>query len=603
MMEKMSAFSDLVALSQPKRKFLRTEVMSVAGLAAMIGFGACVAPTDEDDPDAEVGSAEQELRGGTVTTAATHRREVGRWGGCTATAIAPQWVIAAAHCWDYLDTIDTAATPHLLFQTSTDGLSWGAGSCVGCQSIETDRTIMLHSETALGRDDIALIRLRTPLNTSFLTPATLAAAVPTTGSVTTWGLGCTALGGGSDGKMRYGVSAAGAPTHMLCPGDSGGPRFAGTGRTGALFAVNSYLSAGGDGFGDVVAHRTEILNIMSSWESDSLSPDVDRGAFCPAPRQMHWGDVNADGLPDAICHDTSGGRIQVAENRNRHVRFVYDAGPVAFCTGAGAKLYTGDFTGDGRTDLLCRTPTAWGATLRTYVAQPTIAPRYRLADPAHQLLGTTWCTHASAQMLVGDFNGDRRTDLLCHDKASGAKWIRYTDASGRIPSTSTGEFFTDTHWCSHVGAELFTGDFNRDAKTDLLCFTRPTGYLHVQLSRGGSTPFSSWVDSELSTTLNTGLTCAADGGCADGQRCEAGTCRERLCTRSGKLLVGDFSGDKVSDVVCEYPTGRTFGVRPFAGLPSAGDGRAILQSTGGYFVGWGGKLRLRTLLASSQSWN
>jgi hypothetical protein len=33
-----------------------------------------------------------------------------------------------------------------------------------------------------------------------------------------------------------------------------------------------------------------------------------------------------------------------------------------------------------------------------------------------------WCHHAGAQLFVGDFDGDNRDDMLCHDTA-GHKWI------------------------------------------------------------------------------------------------------------------------------------------------------------------------------------
>ena len=47
-----------------------------------------------------------------------------------------------------------------------------------------------------------------------------------------------------------------------------------------------------------------------------------------------------------------------------------------------------------------------------------------------------WCKHNGAQLLIGDFNGDGRSDLLCHDKNSGYKWIAYSNSRGEIHSTS-----------------------------------------------------------------------------------------------------------------------------------------------------------------------
>ena len=38
-----------------------------------------------------------------------------------------------------------------------------------------------------------------------------------------------------------------------------------------------------------------------------------------------------------------------------------------------------------------------------------------------------WCHHSGAQLRLGDFNGDGRDDMLCHDTTNGYKWIAYSD--------------------------------------------------------------------------------------------------------------------------------------------------------------------------------
>jgi hypothetical protein len=39
-----------------------------------------------------------------------------------------------------------------------------------------------------------------------------------------------------------------------------------------------------------------------------------------------------------------------------------------------------------------------------------------------------WCTgKPGAQLHIGDFNGDRRDDMLCHDSGNGYKSLSYSD--------------------------------------------------------------------------------------------------------------------------------------------------------------------------------
>ncbi|MBN1205792.1 MAG: VCBS repeat-containing protein [Myxococcaceae bacterium] len=79
-------------------------------------------------------------------------------------------------------------------------------------------------------------------------------------------------------------------------------------------------------------------------------------------------------------------------------------------------------------------------------------------------MSTTWCTHAGATLLRGDFNGDGAEDLLCRDP--GRLWIDYADNRGVILGTT--DWYLDTNWCAHSGAQLHLGDLNGDGRTDLL---------------------------------------------------------------------------------------------------------------------------------------
>lgn len=84
---------------------------------------------------------------------------------------------------------------------------------------------------------------------------------------------------------------------------------------------------------------------------------------------------------------------------------------------------------------------------------------------AEAAVAPTWCTHATAQKLVGDLDGDGDEDWVCHDKGTGQKWVALRESTGMEERWGN----SSLHWCSHVGAVLYLGDVNGDRKADLVC--------------------------------------------------------------------------------------------------------------------------------------
>lgn len=186
----------------------------------------------------------------------------------------------------------------------------------------------------------------------------------------------------------------------------------------------------------------------------------------------------------------------------------------AWCAEPGSVLHTGDFNGDGMDDLLCRSP--------RQVAIDYADSRGRLAGAPDWSVSSSWCTHAGSTLMLADLNGDRRMDLLCKDP--GRIWLDYADERGRLGGSDR---VIDTTWCSLAGEELFLGDFNGDARADLLCryplrtATRGPGLRIDYADTGGSFTGTDW---SLATTW---------------------------CTRPGDALhLGDFDGDGRTDLLC-----------------------------------------------------
>lgn len=176
-----------------------------------------------DGQDEESFVAEEKIRNGEVTE---ERPEVGRINGCTATLVAPDVAITAAHCVGY----GTRTSPG---RYNTLRLSNGG---------ETRRFTVNRYRSfsrTLGANDICLLGLAEMVPADFATPAPIAKETPEAGtSLTVYGYGCTQIGGrGGDGRKRKATYAEGDRAQHLCPGDSGGPVF--NDETGAVARINS----------------------------------------------------------------------------------------------------------------------------------------------------------------------------------------------------------------------------------------------------------------------------------------------------------------------------------------------------------------------------
>ncbi|MDP1830133.1 MAG: FG-GAP-like repeat-containing protein [Archangium sp.] len=273
------------------------------------------------------------------------------------------------------------------------------------------------------------------------------------------------------------------------------------------------------------------------------------------------GDFNGDGADDLLCRDPSRLWFSYANNRGEITGGDHWRLDTTWCTEPGSTLQTGDFDGDGRSDLLCRD----SGRIRI-----DWADRFGHFAGATDTGSTGWCP-AGATLLVGDFNGDGRSDLMCRDGASNR--IDFASNTGRLSGSTEA---SSSLWCGS-SSTLSLGDVNGDGRTDLLCRTA-SGLFADHASTTPSTTFwgSDWSVSTAYCTHAGARPAFADVNgdgrvdwlCKDATRIWVdfadangrypGAPWERaltFCTGAGDTFsISDVNGDSRADLVCKNAT-------------------------------------------------
>lgn len=261
----------------------------LGGLMAAVAMVGCGAPPEEAG-NAGVHEGSRSLVGGTVTSA---RPEIGTFSrGCTATLIAPHYVLTAGHCSGYIDTVstgdsvtfrDSSGTSHTYTVDRIHNFGSTAASPGGNGAFALTPDNFAMSE---GTNDVEILRLSTDVPSSVAVPAQIAGTPPRAGDrVTVFGYGCTErttkTGSGSKEYFSYNF---GTNTQALCPGDSGGPVvFGEVGDGGQIWGTNTgYWGSSStdvhanDAHGNVSYFKNQIVQLMQAWDATELEVGIDR---------------------------------------------------------------------------------------------------------------------------------------------------------------------------------------------------------------------------------------------------------------------------------------------------------------------------------------
>jgi hypothetical protein len=224
---------------------------------------------------------------------------------------------------------------------------------------------------------------------------------------------------------------------------------------GSCAAVRS-ADYNGDGGGDLVLYDAQS---GSAWiGTGQLTPDdgpvtrsLTEGAdgSWATGAQLVTGDFDGDGFSDLLVYGNNG---SVVLRYGRPDASLLEYAPARSVWNAGSYLSSGDFNGDGYSDVLILQPN--GAVEIRYGARDR-GLRFALQSQREVAAGSV--------TRVGDFNGDRLDDVLLYGP-NGEVDVLYGQAGDglRLALTAHDQF--------NPGHAFVVGDFNGDGRSDALVY-------------------------------------------------------------------------------------------------------------------------------------
>jgi hypothetical protein len=255
-----------------------------------------------------------------------------------------------------------------------------------------------------------------------------------------------------------------------------------------------------------IAGAVVLVMVAVSGSAPVSAGVVVRGAFSAVPSAL-TGDFNGDGRPDIALAGASGWDGVAIALRTGSGGFStgYTRAPAlaAWASLPGVKMVTGRFDSDIGDDIVL-TGVPGATTLKLARSLPD--GTFTVTDAPAGMF-PSWAAVPEARVLSGDFNGDGRTDLAL---AGGDTMTTIPVAMANIDGTFTvtNNFVPVlANRAQHYGARVFAEDLNDDGRTDLLLvpgedalLTEFSIYAAYSNGLGGFTESNIWLPDFVSAT-------------------------------------------------------------------------------------------------------
>jgi hypothetical protein len=312
----------------------------------------------------------------------------------------------------------------------------------------------------------------------------------------------TTTPGGKRLKLLWGdTSASGSPIPAF-PGTSTPP--------------NNFIPAYAKHASPTIAHgKVLIATANGELRIYGLGASEENGPKHRVPAELRRDDIALTGLSSGLGIDLAASNGDGSFTASAFV----DATWSTWAATANVARLAGDFNNDGRTDIALIGGAGW---TQAKVAFSNTGGTFNvLQGPAPSFMG--WATSTAARRLVGDFNGDGRSDLaLVGDPGWHTIPVAASNGNGSF-SVSNAEAAEFAFWGSTNESTKGVGDFDGDGKSDIALIGNPNWHtIPIAYSRTGST-----------FQVTNG---------------EAGVFASEWAPVATERVVGDFNGDGRDDI-------------------------------------------------------
>ncbi|HZS39020.1 MAG TPA: FG-GAP-like repeat-containing protein, partial [Polyangia bacterium] len=234
-----------------------------------------------------------------------------------------------------------------------------------------------------------------------------------------------------------------------------------------------------------------------------------------------------------------------------------------WCSNIGDQAVTGDFNGDGKTDVLMRdayySDSNQGNAAVFWASGNSAAPFTTTLAWNNAVSGTGlgqtcyqgWCAHGDDIVVPADFDGDGKTDLYVASYSSTWRMVLFATGDPNNPFSGTMLWSPNSGnglaqscydgWCAGVNDQIIPGDFNGDGKTDFLV-------QNDVRNNSGNTPNNKWIfwGTGNRSAPFTATVAWSGSNTASGP----GTyCYNGWCSGTGdRFQIADFNGDGKIDL-------------------------------------------------------